>query len=194
MHLASIPASRPPLFFVLALASCTSGGTPAAGEAKEVQRVEHAIDLSGEWNDVDSDLVAKEVIGDCLSAPWLETWTAAHSGEKPVVRLYPLKNRTVAYIDYRYFTKQIEAALVRSGKIEVLASLEELEDEEGEVARPAKAEEGADFVMNGVIVSQEDKVETQEVIAYLTSVELLEVATNKKAWVGQKRIRKLIKR
>ena len=174
--------------------ACAASGPSGSEPRPEVERVEHAIDLSGEWNDVDSDLVAKEMITDCLSAPWLENFGGSESPKKPVVRLYPLKNRTVAYIDYRYFTKQIEAALVRSNKVEVLASLEELEDEEGETAGPAKAEESADFVMTGVIVSQEDKVEKEEVVAYLTSVELLEVATNKKVWVGQKRIRKLIKR
>lgn len=174
----------------------SSGATGASGgeDPKSVERVEHAIDLSGEWNDVDSDLVANAMIGDCLGAPWLTDFQAGKVGTKPVVRLYPVKNRTVAYIDYRYFTKQIEAALVRSGKIDVLASLEELEDDEGEVSGPAKREESADFVMTGVIVSQEDRIEKEEVVAYLTSIELLDVATNKKAWVGQKRIRKLIKR
>lgn len=182
-------------FTAAASVGCASGGAASAStDPKEVERVEHAIDLSGEWNDVDSDLVASAMIGDCLSAPWLGDFQTAKAGAKPVVRLYPVKNRTVAYIDYRYFTKQIEAALVRSGKIDVVASLEDLEDEEGEATGPAKQEESADFVMTGVIVSQEDRIEKEEVVAYLTSIELLDVATNKKAWVGQKRIRKLIKR
>lgn len=190
----SAPLSTLSLLVAASSGGCASSGSAEPSDPREVQRVEHAIDLSGEWNDVDSDLVASAMIGDCLGAPWLESWRSAKAGTKPVVRLYPVRNRTVAYIDYRYFTKQIEAALVRSGKIDVLASLEELEDDEGEVTGLAAAEESADFVMTGVIVSQEDRVEKEEVVAYLTSIELLEVETNKKAWMGQKRIRKLIKR
>lgn len=174
--------------------ACSAGGAPAPQDPKSVARVDHAVDLSGEWNDVDSDLVASEMIGDCLGAPWLSDWSAAKPGTKPVVRLYPVRNRTVAYIDYRYFTKQIEVALVRSGKIDVVASLEELEDEEGETRGPAPAEVASDFTMTGIIVSQEDRVQEREVVAYLTSIELLDVATNKKVWMGQKRIRKLIER
>lgn len=192
-----MPRPRPlvrALLLVLPLGACSSGGGAQAGDPKPVERVEHAVDLSGEWNDVDSDLVAGAMIGDCLGAAWIRDWGAAKPGVKPVVRLHPVRNRTVAYIDYRYFTKQIEAALVRSGKIDVVASLEELEDDEGEVAGPPRDEPAADFVMTGVIVSQEDKVEAREVVAYLTSIELLQVETNKKVWIGQKRIRKLIER
>ena len=182
--------------FVL-LAACANSPGTAPGEAppaKEVERIAGPVDLSGEWNDVDADLVASSVTVQCLESGWIEKWKNEHDGKKPVVRLYPIRNRTVAYIDYRYFTKQIESALVNSDRVDVLMSLEELEDEEGEAAASANKETGADFVLNGTVVSQDDKAGDQEVRAYLVSIELVEVETNKKVWVAQKRIRKLIRR
>jgi hypothetical protein len=180
---------------LLLFAGCASQPAPT----KEVERTEVPHDLSGEWNDTDADLVALAIIQECLASSWPETWTQAHGGKKPVIRLYPIRNRTTGYIDYRYFTKQIEAALVRSGRLDVIAGLDEVrssDGSDGEVgdtgAEMGRDESGADFVLNGWVLSQEDQEGSREVRAYLTSIEIIEVASQKKAWVGQKKIRKLI--
>lgn len=185
------------------LALACASAPPSGGDVppKEIVRTDVPYDLSGEWNDVDADLVAKAIIEECLKGKWAEAWSAGHEGRKPVVRLYPVRNRTTEYIDYRYFTKQIEAALVSSSRVEVVAAAEEARSSDasdGEIAEGGaelgKDEHGADFVLNGWIISQEDKAQDQEIRAYLTSIEIIETASHKKAWVGQKRIRKLIKR
>jgi penicillin-binding protein activator len=180
---------RASILSAVLLAACASPST----SAPEVSRTELPHDLSGEWNDVDADLVARAMIDDCLGSKWAETWSGAH-GRKPVLRLEPIRNRTNAYIDHRYFTKQIEAALLRSGQVEVVAGSEETRSatSDGEIEDSSDAG-GADFVLNGWIVSQDDKAGDQEVRAFLTSIEILEIATKKKAWVGQKQIRKLIR-
>jgi penicillin-binding protein activator len=168
---------------LLLLATACGTTTPP----KEIARTDVAYDLSGEWNDVDADLVARAMIDECLKSQWAEQWAAAHGGKKPVLRLYPILNRTTAYIDYRYFTKQIEAALVASGRLDVVAGTAVEADPE---APPPEAP--ADFQLTGSILSQEDTDGQRELRAYLTSIEIIETATQKKAWVGQKRIRKLI--
>lgn len=55
---------------VLALASFSF---VACSGGKKVSRidVEETVDLSGNWNDTDSRLVADEMISDALSRPWL---------------------------------------------------------------------------------------------------------------------------
>lgn len=169
--------------------SCASG---SAAPPPEIERTDRAIDLSGEWNDVDADLVAQEIIRECFKDPWAADWAKAH-GKKPMLRLYPIKNKTAAYIDYRFFTKQIEKALVGSGKVEVLAALDESpasSDDDEDAPKPKGPT--ADFVVNGWLLSQDDRAGNQEVRAYLTSIEIIETESGKKAWVGQKRIRKLI--
>lgn len=180
---------------VLCLGCATSSGSNDG--PKEVSRTELPHDLSGEWNDVDADLVAQAMIADCLKSDWVERWSTTHDGRRPVLRLHPIRNRTAGYIDYRFFTKQIEAALIRSGKIDVVATAEESGPvvSDGEVdSSPTAQEPPADFVLNGWIVSQDDRAGDREVRAYLTSIEIIELSSQRKAWVGQKQIRKLIQR
>lgn len=170
----------------------------------EVTRTEEEIDLSGDWNDVDADKVAAALIKDCLSFPWAEEWKVAH-GRKPVVRLYPIRNKTDAYINYLYFTKQVEIALIRSGRVDVVSSKEEADvvrEEKADQAKHASDESvktqgnetGSDYILNGWILSQNDQAGNKEVRTYLTTMELTEVETQKKAWAGQQRIKKLLKR
>ena len=170
----------------------------------EVVRTDENIDLSGEWNDVDADQVAAAMIEDCLKSTWPESWSQK-TGRKPVVRLHAVKNKTDGYIDYRYFTKQLEAALLRSGRVDVVSSMEEAdaareerEDQathaSDETAKTQQNETGSDFILTGWILSQGDQQGSQEVKSYLTSLELVETETQKKAWVGQKKIKKLLKK
>jgi hypothetical protein len=185
----------------MSLLACS---TPAKPPPVEVVRTEENIDLSGDWNDVDADQVAAAMIEECMKSPWAETWAAQH-GKKPVIRLHAVKNKTDGYIDYRYFTKQLEAALLDSGRVEVVSSLEEAdaareerEDQamhaSDETAKTGQNETGSDFILTGWILSQNDEQGNQAVKSYLTSLELVETETQKKAWVGQKRIKKLIKK
>lgn len=185
---------------LLMMLGCASSAGPDI--TPSVSRTDEAIDLSGEWNDVDADLVAKALIEKCMSDPWAEEWKAAN-GRKPVVRLAPIRNKTDGYIDTMYFTKQVEAALVSSRRVEVVSSREEAETmreeraDQGthasdETAKSQGNETGSDFVLNGWLISQIDKAGGKTVKAYLTSMELTETESNKKAWVGQKRIKKLV--
>ena len=52
---------------------CASVALIGCSSRKQVSRVDvnTTIDLSGNWNDTDSRLVANEMITDALSRPWL---------------------------------------------------------------------------------------------------------------------------
>lgn len=181
------------LCFALGCAS-TTGGSAAAPPPLE----------TGEWNDVDADLVARGIIEEALKSRFVEEWQQGHADKKPTLRLYPIRNRTTAYINHRFFTKQLEQALVRAGKLAVVAAAEErahtsdgeLEDvrEQADDQAQGRHDADVDLVLNGWIVSQEEQDAAVTVRSYLTSVEILDVATEKKVWIGQKRIRKQIAR
>lgn len=190
-----------PLLFLLASA-CASSTPPAEGP--KIERTNEALDLSGEWNDVDADAVAQAIIVKCLTSPWAQMFVK-EAGRKPVVRLAPVRNKTDGYLDYRYFTKQIEAALINSGQVEVVSSMEEAdamrderadqaENASDETAKSQGLETAADFLMNGWIVSQNDEAGGKAVRTYLTSIEVTATESNKKAWVGQHRIKKVLTR
>jgi PBP1b-binding outer membrane lipoprotein LpoB len=55
-------------------------------------------------------------------------------------------------------------------------------------------ETGADLMLKGVLSAVEDAVDGQKVIYYQTNVELIDIETNKKVWVGDKKIKKFVSR
>ena len=182
-------------------------GLVLAGCATSVERVEtdDVIDLSGRWNDTDSRFVSKEMINDVLSRPWLRKYMGKHGGRQPVVIVGTVRNRSHEHINVQTFVKDLEMALINSGEVEFVASKQErgeIRDERKdqasysseESAKSAGEELGADFMLQGAINSIMDKVEGKHVVFYQTNLELIDIETNRKVWIGEKKIKKLVKR
>lgn len=191
----------PITLLAMMLAACG----PPPGPSTTVQRIDPnaAVDMSGEWNDTDANMVARDMIRDCLSRPWAQKYKA-ENGKDPVVRLYPIKNRSSEHINWRYFTKQVEMELVNSS-VQVVADRTEAWDNRSERADQAKhasdetvksqgQETGSDFILNGWIITQNDAVDGQELRAYVVTMELVNTKTNVKAWMGLKKIKKVVSR
>ncbi|MDH5752043.1 MAG: penicillin-binding protein activator LpoB, partial [Deltaproteobacteria bacterium] len=51
---------------------------------------------------------------------------------------------------------------------------------------------GANFVVTGVINSIEDREGGEKVVFYQTNLEMINVETNEKVWIGDKKIKKFI--
>ncbi len=178
-----------------------------AGCASSVKRVdtEEVIDLSGRWNDTDSRFVSEEMIKDVLSRPWLRKFVNEHKGKLPVVIVGTVKNSSHEHISVQTFVKDLERALINSGDVDFVASKQERDeirderkDQAGhsseETAKSEGEETGADFMLQGTINSITDKVEGKAVIFYQTNLELIDIATHKKAWIGEKKIKKFVER
>ncbi|CAB5141878.1 FIG00545237: hypothetical protein [Olavius algarvensis associated proteobacterium Delta 3] len=65
------------LLFLAVLSLSVSGMLLTGCSSTSVKRVDvdETIDLSGQWNDTDSRLVAEEMIGDVLSRTWVQDFT-----------------------------------------------------------------------------------------------------------------------
>jgi hypothetical protein len=161
------------------------------------------IDLSGRWNDADANRVADQMIDECLRNGWADRYSAQHPGTPPVIRLYPIRNRSDDFINDQFFTKRVEAALLRSGRVKVVEAFEEAADNRGErfdqgqfaspeTQHPEHMETGADYVLNGWVVAQNDETEAASVKAYLITMELSHVTSNEKVWIGESRIKKVV--
>jgi uncharacterized protein (TIGR02722 family) len=159
------------------------------------------IDLSGKWNDTDSQLVSKESIDDAMTFPWASNFQK-QKGRNPVVVAFGVKNRTSELINTQTFMKDLERAFLRSGRVDVVADRdqraelrEERADQQGGfTANPAKIgkEVGADFVLTGTLNDIKDRDGSQELVFYQANLELVNVETNQKVWIGDKKIKKLI--
>ena len=169
---------------------------------KKVTRLETdtVTDLSGKWNDTDSRLVAQEMISDCLSRVWLTDFTMA-KGAKPVVTVGTIRNRSSEHINTETFSKDFERELLNSGKVKFVASREQrgeirherMDQQEFaslETAKRMAQETGADFLLFGGINTIEDELGGTRIMYYQTDLELINVESNEKVWIGTKKIKK----
>ena len=187
---------------VVLLALCL---TLACGSSRKVYRIEPETqtDLSGKWNDTDARLVAEEMVSDCLSRVWLTNW-AAQAGEKPIVTVGTIRNRSSEHIDMETFTTDFERELINSGQVRFVASKdqreeirvdERLDQQEWaslETVKRIRAETGADFVLLGGIKSITDEIEGTRVVFYQTDLEMINIESMEKVWIGTKKIKKEI--
>lgn len=177
-----------------------------AGCGKKVKRidVEKQIDLSGKWNDTDSRLVSEEMISDCLSRPWVSQHHEK-AGKKPTVIVGTVVNKTDEHIISETFTKDLERAFINSGRVQVVASSDERKEvreertdmqefSSEESVKEFKKEEAADFMLKGVINSIRDRIKKKSIIYYQIDLELINTETNQKVWIGDKKIKKYIKK
>ena len=179
----------------------------AAGMAckRSVTRVspDQQIDLSGRWNDTDSKLVSEEMIRDVLSRPWLEDFRAG-TGEKPVVIVGIISNKTSEHIESETFIKDVEREFINSGRVRVVQNsvfrekMREERADQNEFSSPETAKKwgkelGADFMMFGVITSITDSYNKEKVVFYKVNLELANLQTNEKVWIGDKEIKKFVK-
>ena len=177
----------------------------AAGCTTKVTRMEpdKVVDFSGGWNDIDARLVAQEMIKDCLAGKWVNEFTQK-SGRPPVVMIGAVKNRTFEHIDPGVFIADMEQALTNSGKVTFVVSRDNREEVRAErtdqqagntafgTISPKGLETGADFMVQGSINSIKDAVRGRYAVFYQVTLELVDLKTNQKRWIGQKEIKKVV--
>lgn len=177
-----------------------------AGCATQVERVGEgeADDLTGRWNDRDSKLVSEEMVGDLLDRPWLERHLNRREDD-PTVIVGEIRNLSDEHISTNAFIRDIERELINSGRITFVADRGEREairqerEDQGVHAReetrnPAGLELGADYMLTGTINTIRDVEGRTEVAYYQVNLALTSLTDNTRVWVGQKEIRKVIRR
>lgn len=174
--------------------------------ATKVQRMDaqEVKDISGRWNDTDSQMVAQEMIQDCLNSGWYNK-TLLKLGKEPVVIVGTVTNDSMEHINTATFVEEIQRALINSGKVEFVASKNErgeirqerLEQDEFASEETRKAfgrEVGADFMLSGVLNSVVDSQNKKAVVFYQVNMKLINIETNQIVWNGQKQIKKYVTR
>lgn len=176
----------------------------SCNNTKQVTRVEEdaVIDLSGRWNETDSRLVAEEMVSDMLLKPWLEEFEKGND-RRPVVIVGLVQNKSHEHIATDTYIKDIEKAVLNSGKVRLVQAGEAREElrkeraDQNEFSTKATAaswgkELGADFMLQGLVNSIVDSNNKQKVVYYQTDLELVNLETNEKVWIGDKKIKKVV--
>jgi len=179
----------------------------ASGCATKVERLDEskAVDLSGGWNDTDSRMVSQEMIQDSLSRPWLQEFRGRPGQTRPAVIVGEVRNLSHEHINTSTFTLDLERELLNSGKVDFVATKQErqgIRDERKdqdlnarEDTRNAMGKElGADFMLTGTINTIVDPNGDEQLLFYQVNMTLISLSDNRKVWVGQKDIKKLVTR
>lgn len=175
----------------------------ACGTTVERMNTNEVKDLSGAWNDTDSRLVSEEMIQDVIARPWVQDYTRAHR-RAPAVIVGEVRNLSHEHINVGTFVADMERALVNSGKVKFVASSVErgeLRDERRDqelharedTRKPMGQELGADYMLKGTINTIVDAEGKTQVRYYQVDLTLISLADNEKVWIGQKKIKKLVK-
>lgn len=161
------------------------------------------VDLSGSWNNTDSRLVAEEMISDILKDKWVNDHQEAQKGQKPVVIVGFVTNKSHEHIEAETFVKDVEQSFIKSGKVRLVQGgkkREELRAEKADQQTNASAssmkkfglEQGADFILQGSINSIVDSQKRKKVVYYQVNLELTNIQSNEVVWIGDKKIAKYV--
>jgi hypothetical protein len=176
------------------------------GCATKVRRVDEReiIDLSGKWNDTDSQMVADEMIADCLAHPWRGSFMES-MGRLPVVVVGTVFNKTDEHIDPDTFIHDLERELINRNEVRFVnggAMRDELRAERQsqqefasvETRKRLQEELGADYILQGTITKIVDMEGRKRVYFYQVDLILTDIETTEKAWIGQKKLKKFVKK
>ncbi len=189
----------------LAWLALLAAAVAASGCSTEVKRMEtsEVKDLSGAWNDTDSQMVSAEMIDDALSRSWLTNFTQANK-RQPAVIVGEIQNLSHEHINTDTFVTDIERGLINSDRVQFVASSserQELREERKEMdinaseatRKAAGQEKGADFMLKGTINTILDVSGREQIRYYQVNLTLISLVDNRIVWVGQKKIKKQVK-
>ncbi len=178
----------------------------AGGCATSVERMDagQVKDLSGAWNDTDSQQVSEEMIRDVLSRGWMAEFMN-NKNRQPALIVGEVRNLSHEHINVNTFVADMERALINAGKVKFVASSTERNEirterkdmdlNASEATRKAMGQEqGADFMLKGTINTIIDASGSTQVRFYQVDLTLISLVDNNKVWIGQKKIKKLVER
>jgi len=191
---------------IIAVAALAVSGMLVASCSRQVTRVstDETIDISGNWNNSDSRLVAADLTDKILNANWINTHQQEHQGKRPVVIVGFVQNKSHEHIDAETFVKDVESAFIQTQKVRLVQGgkkRDELRAEKEDQQTNATVssmkkfglENGADYILQGSINSIVDAHKRQKVVYYQVNLELTNIQTNEVVWIGEKKIAKYVK-
>lgn len=172
----------------------------------DVTRVDTNVitDLSGHWNDTDSRLVAETMVKEAIANHWLDEFTHEHH-RPPVVVVGTILNKSYEHIDTDTFIIDLERELSNAQAVRFVVGRgerekvrEERRDQavhaQDETQKGPGKELGADYMLRGSISTILDEAAGVEAAFYQVDLELIDMESDRKAWFGQKKIKKIIER
>jgi len=178
-----------PLLAAAALAGCAHEKTQY-GDARSVETV------TNQFGSTDLQMIAESMTRSMLQTPIIT------AGGLPIVTVQEVKNKTSEYIDTRAITDSIRSELQRSGKVRFAVDatamqqqVEELQRQQSELYDKEQAVEkgrmaGAQYRMEGNIVSIVKQAKDVKDVYYKFNLQLWNIRNGLLEWTDEKEIRK----
>ncbi len=173
---------------------------------REVERVdpETRVDLDYRFNDTDARQVWQGMVNDATFRNWIGRWQQEQGGNRPIMIVGPIKNNTQDYINMNLFTRNFEREMLNGGNVRVVSMRDQrgdLRDERlqgqewnsPETRKLMKNELGADLMLMGDVNDVvERSLDNRQVSKYYqVNLELTNIETNEKVWIGSVEIKKV---
>jgi uncharacterized protein (TIGR02722 family) len=157
------------------------------------------------WNETDAHKTAEHMIQGMLEKPWLDGYKKGHGGQKPVVFVMDVENRTDEHLDVKQLTDYIQDELINSGKVRFVNKdqrqkiLDEIKYQNSGAVNKGTAKAngqaiGADFILSGNISSSVHQMDQKKTVSYQTNLTLTNIATQEYEWSTKYEIKKTFKR
>ncbi|RYG47608.1 MAG: penicillin-binding protein activator LpoB, partial [Chitinophagaceae bacterium] len=139
-----------------------------------------------------------------LNDKWVSDHQQAQNGQKPVVIVGFVNNKSHEHIEAETFVKDVEQSFIKSGKLRLVQGGKKREELRGEKAdqqnnasvssmKKFGLEQGADYILQGSINSIVDSEKRKKVVYYQVNLELTNIQSNEVVWIGDKKIAKYVK-
>lgn len=180
---------------ILAAAGCSKTWDISREDPESVKDYDYRFDED------DARQVARGMVGDALSKPWIDQWMSTSGGAHPLIVLGNIKNDTEDYINSEIITARIEEELLNSGRVRLKAQKalrQELRDErldtqfnDPETVKAIAKEVNADFILVGTLKDQKERQGGDRIINYYqVTMEIINVESGEKKWIHSEELEK----
>ncbi len=189
-------------FFALLSPVFTACTPDFEGEYSDPAKTEIVDD---KWNETDARKTAEHMIKGMVEKPWLANFQKAHKGNKPIVIVDDVENKTDEHLDVKQLTDYIQDELINSGKVRFVNKaqreklLAEIKYQQSGNVRQDQAKKsgnqlGADYILSGNISSQVHTMDERKTVTYFTTLTLTNVETFEFEWSTKYEIKKSFRR
>jgi uncharacterized protein (TIGR02722 family) len=181
------------LVAVLSLSACASDPKVSYGDATGVETT------TTDFGSTDLQTIAATLVDDLLTFPPIVDLT---TGNRPVVFVDKVKNKTVEHIDTESITDSIQTKLLKSGKFRFvdMSAVQAMQDQmqfqqDSGLVDPSKAaafgkQTGAQFMLYGNMASIVKRNSDTKDVYYKFTLKLVNLESGLLEWTGEKEIRK----
>ena len=180
---------------VFLVSGCASSPTVTYGSAEQVETV------TTEFGSTDLQMIAEKMVNSLLAAPVLT------SGERPVLYVHQVKNKTDEHLDTKAVTDKMRVTLLKSGRVRFTA-VNEVNDEmikqleyqtssgyvDPRTSSIIGRQVGADYFLFGEITSIKKADGRVQDVYYKFTLNLVNIESGLIEWAEEKEIRKQAKK